>query len=237
MTVKSYDTFLAENLAGEYCYYGPGSLYPIVAKLAAEGKDDAFVYRYLTSLGIDERRKRDVIRRAFGYLYEGQVFEDAIDDLVSTDAEDAIADVTGKDKEKDKEKDDKTDDKEDDKKSKDDDEKDSEDDAAETLRKMLDSYEKLEQIKKILGESFAEAVMLRLFEGRTSQSDMKEALAKMDKWMPDDREIQKDFYNAVDNGDAEEVESILMDSANEEALQRYYTGPIEPLVKYILKNF
>ena len=36
--IKSYEEFLNENLLGQYSYYGAGSLFPIVAKLASEGK-------------------------------------------------------------------------------------------------------------------------------------------------------------------------------------------------------
>ncbi len=63
--IKSYDEFINENLYGQYSYYGAGSLYPIVNKLASEGKNPQQIYLYLTTLGIDEERKRKVISQVF----------------------------------------------------------------------------------------------------------------------------------------------------------------------------
>lgn len=65
MAIKSYTEFVNENLVGQYSYYGAGSLFPIVSKLATEGKTAQQIYQYLTQLGIDEERKRSVISKIF----------------------------------------------------------------------------------------------------------------------------------------------------------------------------
>ena len=44
MAIKSYDEFVNENLIGQYSYYGQGSLFPIVSKLASEGKSAQQIY-------------------------------------------------------------------------------------------------------------------------------------------------------------------------------------------------
>lgn len=65
MNLKSYNQYLNEDLAGQYNYYGAGSLYPIVKKLQSEGKNAKVIYVYLTTLGIDEERKQKVINQVF----------------------------------------------------------------------------------------------------------------------------------------------------------------------------
>jgi hypothetical protein len=99
MSLKSYEQFVNENLIGQYSYYGQGSLFPIVSKLASEGKNAQQIYLYLTTLGIDEERKRRVISQVFlnestsidfdkiSSLNEG-LFEDDIDDLVNANPKD-----------------------------------------------------------------------------------------------------------------------------------------------------
>ena len=63
--IKSYHEFVNENLFGQFSYYGAGSLFPIVSKLASEGKNPEQIYLYLTTLGIDEERKMRVISKVF----------------------------------------------------------------------------------------------------------------------------------------------------------------------------
>ena len=101
MSLKSYEQFVNENLFGQYSYYGQGSLFPIVSKLANEGKNAQQIYLYLTTLGIDEERKRRVISQVFlnesesidfdkvSAINEG-LFEDDddVDDLVNADPKD-----------------------------------------------------------------------------------------------------------------------------------------------------
>jgi hypothetical protein len=92
--IKSYDEFLNENLFGQYSYYGAGSLYPIVNKLAQEGKTPQQIYTYLTTLGIDEERKRSVLGKVFLNesldfdLFERALFEDEIEDIVKASPDD-----------------------------------------------------------------------------------------------------------------------------------------------------
>ena len=98
MAIKSYDEFVNENLIGQYSYYGQGSLFPIVSKLASEGKSAQQIYTYLTTLGVDEERKRTVIAKIFLNeqidfdLLEAGIYEDdddkAIDKLVKADGSD-----------------------------------------------------------------------------------------------------------------------------------------------------
>jgi hypothetical protein len=99
MAIKSYDQFVNENLVGQYSFYGQGSLFPIVSKLASEGKNPSQIYLFLTSLGIDEERKQKVMSQVFlkeslnfdelNSINEG-LFEDddEIDDLVNASPED-----------------------------------------------------------------------------------------------------------------------------------------------------
>jgi hypothetical protein len=156
--VKPYDQYLAEDLAGEYCYYGPGSLLPLITKLAGEGKDAAFVYRYLTSLGVDEARKRHVIAQVYGAMFEGQVFEDEVDDLLSAEVEYELSGKKkGKEGKEDKEdKEDKDGEKEDEGDEEDgDEEEDKPKDSDQTalLKRVLKDQGKLDKIRSILKES------------------------------------------------------------------------------------
>ena len=69
--LKSFDEFVNENLVtkGEYNFYGPGSLNPIIKKLIGEGKNESIIRTYLTSLGVAEWR----IDKAFTELSEVEV--------------------------------------------------------------------------------------------------------------------------------------------------------------------
>lgn len=161
--VKPYEQYLAEDLAGEYCYYGPGSLLPLVTKLAGEGKDAAFVYRYLTSLGVDEARKRNVISQVYadvfeGQVFEGQVFEDEVDDLLSAEVEDELSGKKkgkGDDEEEDRDKEDEDEEDEEDEDEEDEDEEDKPKDSDQTavLKRVLKDQGKLDKIRAILKES------------------------------------------------------------------------------------
>jgi hypothetical protein len=166
-TIKSYNEFLNENLFGQYSYYGAGSLFPIVSKLASEGKTAQLIYTYLTSLGIDEERKVRVISKVFlnesidfetfkNELVEKGLYEDDIDDILKADPKDlekgidpskAKPDMDVK-KALDKLKTGETDPKEDDKEE---DNKEPEStDKINALRSALQDAEKLEKIKDIL---------------------------------------------------------------------------------------
>ena len=52
--LKSFDDFVNENLVakGEYNFYGPGSLMPLVQKLLSEGKGESIIRTYLYSIGV-----------------------------------------------------------------------------------------------------------------------------------------------------------------------------------------
>jgi len=69
--LKSFDEFVNENLVtkGEYNFYGPGSLNPIIKKLIGEGKSESIIRTYLTSLGVTEWR----INKAFSELSEVEI--------------------------------------------------------------------------------------------------------------------------------------------------------------------
>jgi hypothetical protein len=92
MAIKSYTEFVNENLIGQYSYYGAGSLFPIVHKLASEGKSAQQIYQYLTQLGVDEERKRSVISKVFlnesidfEELSEKGLYEDDLEDIAKAD--------------------------------------------------------------------------------------------------------------------------------------------------------
>ena len=166
--IKSYEEFLNENLLGQYSFYGAGSLFPIVAKLASEGKSINQLYTYLTTLGVDEERKRKVLSQVFltesidfDALSEG-LLEDETEDLVKADVKDL---EKGLDPSKAKPDADvkkaldqlkSGDDESDEDKSKEGESKDSEEEKSakiEALQAALVDAEKLEKIKKILTES------------------------------------------------------------------------------------
>ena len=169
MPIKSYEEFVNENLFGQYSYYGSGSLFPIVSKLASEGKSPQLIYTYLTSLGIDEGRKRQVISKVFiGESIDFDnideaLYEDDLDDIATastddlkkgvdpskatpdTDVESAIDKLKSGDDEsmKDKEKE-----------GEDKDSDDAENSKIAALQAALKDAEKLDKIKKILSENF-----------------------------------------------------------------------------------
>lgn len=167
MKLKSYEEFVNENLVGVYSYYGQGSLFPIVSKLCQEGKTPQQIYSYLTSLGIDEERKRKVISDIFlmeakDFVIEG-LFEDDVEDLLNADPEDLAKGVDPSKAKTDdsvqnaldklKSGDDEgMDDKSDEEKSKTSDDNDS--DKIDALKSALKDAEKLDKIKKILSETF-----------------------------------------------------------------------------------
>lgn len=145
--VKTYEQFLNENLAGEYCYFGSNALIPIAMKLHNEGMNAKQIYDYLTSLGVQERQKMFIINS----LTSDGVLE-GVDDLVSADIEDEIADMKKKKDDNGEEKDDKESDSEE---EKDDEKEEDETDSSketEILKKVLKDQEKLDQIRAILKE-------------------------------------------------------------------------------------
>jgi len=162
MSIKSYEEFLNENLIGAYSFYGQGSLYPIVKKLAEEGKTPQQVYTYLTTLGIDEERKQRVLGQVFNAVNEG-LFED--DDILNADVKDLTKGIPPSKAKPDqsvkaaldKLKKGDTEDMED--KEKSDDTKtddDAESSKVAALQSALKDAEKLDKIKKILAESFGD---------------------------------------------------------------------------------
>lgn len=175
MKLKSHEEFVNETLVYNYSYYGQGSLLPIVHKLATEGKTSNQIYVYLTTLGIDEERKRKVISQVFvnesidfdailEAIHEG-LFEkdDEIDDLVKADTDDLAKGVDPSKAKSDPDIEDaldklKSGDEEDEEDKKEDgDSKDSEEetsDKVDALRAALKDAEKLDRIKKILLESY-----------------------------------------------------------------------------------
>jgi len=196
---------LNENLSGQYSYYGAGSLFPIVAKLATEGKNPQQIYLYLTTLGIDEERKMRVISKVFlnesidfdslREVSEKGLYEDDTEDVLTASTSDlakgidpskAKPDVDVKkalDKLKSGDTDqDKTEDKDDD------------DDSSaklDALKSALKDAEKLEKIKKILAESMGfdiEGVEEDVLENVLQYHKVEEKLspAERDKLKPTD---------------------------------------------------
>ena len=171
MAIKSYAEFVNENLIGQYSYYGQGSLFPIAAKLASEGKSAEQIYLYLTTLGIDEERKRKVISQLFlnesidfdAIMEKGGLYEDDLDDIAKASTSDLKKGIdpskaspdsdvqAALDKLKDGDEDDMKD------KEEDGDDKDSDDEQSDkiaALQSALKDAEKLDRIKKILSETF-----------------------------------------------------------------------------------
>jgi len=163
--IKSYNEFLNENLYGQYSYYGAGSLFPLVQKLATEGKTAQQIYTFLSTIGVDEERKRRVLSKIFlnesinfEELTEGGLYEDDVDDIVkakSSDLEKGIkpskADTDEEVKKSlDKLKSGDTDDKDKDEETNKEEESDTK---IQALQSALKDAQKLEKIKKILGES------------------------------------------------------------------------------------
>lgn len=146
MNFKTYEEFLAENLAGEFCYYGPGSLVPIVQKLWSEGKSKDFVYSYLTHLGVDDMRKQKAIGIVYGSKMLESVLEDDSSELLGPEDEDELT------KKDDEEKDDEE--KDDEEKDDKDDKEKSDDPAVDALQKVVDDAKKLDKIRKVLKEAF-----------------------------------------------------------------------------------
>lgn len=171
MAIKSYTEFVNENLIGQYSYYGQGSLFPIVHKLASEGKSAQQIYQYLTQLGVDEERKRKVISQVFlnesidfDNLDEGKgLYEDDLEDIATADAGDLAKGIDpskakpDSDVEAALDKLKKGDDEDMEDKDKEGDTKDSDDDKTSkiaALQAALKDAEKLDRIKKILAETF-----------------------------------------------------------------------------------
>lgn len=171
MAIKSYTEFVNENLVGQYSYYGAGSLFPIVSKLASEGKSAQQIYQYLTQLGIDEERKRKVISQTFlgeSINFEtinekGGLYEDDLDDIAKADTKDLAKGIDPSKAKADSEveaaldklksgDDDDMEDKEEDDDDKDDDDEKS--DKIVALQAALKDAEKLDKIRKILSETF-----------------------------------------------------------------------------------
>jgi hypothetical protein len=173
MAIKSYDEFVNENLVGQYSFYGQGSLYPIVSKLASEGKNPSQIYLFLTSLGIDEERKQKVMSQVF--LKESIDFEelksineglfeddDEIEDLVKASPEDLEKGIdpakakpdedvkTALDKLKKGEEESSKDKEEEDETKEEDADK---SDKVAALQSALQDAEKLEKIKKIISDT------------------------------------------------------------------------------------
>jgi hypothetical protein len=198
MAIKSYEEFVNENLIGQYSYYGQGSLYPIVSKLASEGKSAQQIYTYLTTLGVDEERKRMVISKIFLNenidfdLFETSIYEDDdIDKLVKADTSDLAKGVDPSKAKVDPEIDSALDklkkgeeesmkDKEEDGDDKDKDDQESSKVAA--LQAALKDAEKLDKIKKILSETFemdftneSDEFIFNVFEYNTVNEKLSDA--------------------------------------------------------------
>jgi hypothetical protein len=160
--IKSYTEFVNENLAGQYSYYGAGSLFPIVSKLASEGKSPQQIYLYLTSLGVDEERKVRVISKMFlkesvdfdelKTLSENILFEE--DDILNADISDLKKGIEPEKAKPDTEIKAALD-KLKDGGSEEDEDKPSTDDSTkiQALQSALKDAQKIEKIKKILAES------------------------------------------------------------------------------------
>ena len=168
--IKTYNEFVNENLYGQYSYYGAGSLFPIVSKLATEGKTPQQIYLYLTTLGIDEERKVRVLSKVFlnesidfeelKEISENGLYEDDAEDVLNADVGD-LAKGIDPSKAKpdanvkaalDKLKSGKTE-PEDDAEKEETPVEDEESQKIQALQSALKDAQKIEKIKKILSES------------------------------------------------------------------------------------
>jgi hypothetical protein len=205
--IKSYDEFINENLYGQYSFYGAGSLYPIVSKLATEGKNPQQIYLYLTTLGIDEERKRKVISQVFlnesidfdSIVEKKGLYEDDIEDILKADTKDL---EKGIDPSKAKpEEDEKIKKALDTAKSDEDDKEEKEEDVTSkvsAIQSVLKDAQKLEKIKKILSESMGfiiegveDDVLMNIFDYHKVMEALtpaeKEKLKPSDFIFPDKR--------------------------------------------------
>jgi hypothetical protein len=193
--IKSYDEFINENLYGQYSYYGSGSLYPIVSKLATEGKNPQQIYLYLTTLGIDEERKRKVITQVFlnesidfeSIQEKSGLYEDDVEDILKADTKDLEKGIEPskakpeKDEEIKKALDSSKEDKEEDS------EEEKEEDVStkvSAIQSVLKDAQKLEKIKKILSESMGfeiDGIEDEILENIFSYHKVIEALTPAEK--------------------------------------------------------
>jgi len=72
--LKNFDEFVNENLVigGNYNYFGPGSLDPIIQKLLGEGKNESIIRSYLTSLGVEPWRIDNAMSKYGGAEFTGE---------------------------------------------------------------------------------------------------------------------------------------------------------------------
>lgn len=159
--IKSYEQFVNENLFGQYSYYGAGSLFPIVQKLASEGKNPEQIYLFLTTIGVDEERKISVLKKVFLNesieISEGGLYEE--DDILKADTTDLAKGISPDKAKADDEVKSAIDKLKNDDKEKKDAEETPEDEVSDdtakidALKDALKDAQKMEKIKKILSES------------------------------------------------------------------------------------
>ena len=71
------------------------------------------------------------------------------------------------------------------------------------------------------------------------ESDLDETIFKMDKWMPEETDVQDEYYDILENGDVGELEDFLEMHADEEILHRYLPkgAKFEDLATYIWNKY
>jgi hypothetical protein len=62
---------------------------------------------------------------------------------------------------------------------------------------------------------------VKLFENFVNEDKFKEALADMEDWMPDDMELQDEYYAIQGGGDVDELASFFDEYADTDVLQQY----------------
>jgi len=78
---------------------------------------------------------------------------------------------------------------------------------------------------------------VKLFEEFVNEDKFKNALNNIDKWMPDDSELQDEYYELINGGDVEGMKDFLDNYAEEDALMKYGVKfkDLEALAKAIIK--
>ena len=68
--------------------------------------------------------------------------------------------------------------------------------------------------------------------------DYSELEFKMDKYMPDEQELQEDYYKLISSNDKEELIMFFDDYADMDILNKYMpeNGTLEDYINYLLAN-
>ena len=70
------------------------------------------------------------------------------------------------------------------------------------------------------------------------ENKFKEAFYKMDKWMPDDPDLQNEFYEIIGKKNPKKLAEFLEENGDEEGMKRYglTSATMVNFAKYIIKT-